>query len=131
MSNLMMILLLQKQFFEKKHYWGGSIIDCFEPIFRFLIQFWFKKHRSDTWNRIGMFSELSGHSDAKCMNPWKSKIFVTSWFDSNNNLSISWETLKGHEMNHAVYLWTMGIKVSPLSLHIYHRILQDSLWIVK
>ena len=69
----MMILLCQKQFFEKKHYWGGSIIDCFEPIFGFLMQFWFKKHRSDTWNRIGMFSELSGHSAIQSCNKWPTK----------------------------------------------------------
>ena len=51
-----------KTVFWKKHYWGAPVIDCFEPIFRFLVQFCFQKHRSDTWNRIGMFSELSGHS---------------------------------------------------------------------
>ena len=55
-----MILLRQKQFFEKNITEEG--IDCFEPIFGFLMQFWLKKHRSNLWNRIGMFSELSGHS---------------------------------------------------------------------
>ena len=36
--------------------------DCFEPIFGFLGQFCFEKHRSASWSRIGMFSELSGCS---------------------------------------------------------------------
>jgi hypothetical protein len=48
--------------FLKKILLRGAIIDCFEPIFGFLMQFWFQKHSSDTWNRIGMFSELSGRS---------------------------------------------------------------------
>ena len=44
-----------KTVFWKNHYWGGSVIDCFKPIFGFLMQFWFEKHRSDTWNPKGMF----------------------------------------------------------------------------
>ena len=37
--------------------------DCFEPIFGFLVKFCFEKHRSASWSRIKMFSELSGHRD--------------------------------------------------------------------
>ena len=61
-SNFFDDFFAPKTVFWKKHYWGAPVIDCFEPILRFLVQFCFQKHRSDTWNRIGMFSELSGHS---------------------------------------------------------------------
>ena len=50
-------------FFWKKHYWVATTTDCFEPIFGFLGQFCFEKHRSASWSRIGMFSELSGRSE--------------------------------------------------------------------
>ena len=62
-SNFFDDFFAPKRVFWKNHYWVASEIDCFEPIFRFLMQFWFKKHSSDTWNRIGMYSELSGHSE--------------------------------------------------------------------
>jgi hypothetical protein len=45
------------------HYWVATTIDCVEPIFGFLGSFCFEKHRSASWSRIEMFSELSGHSD--------------------------------------------------------------------
>ena len=51
-----------KTVFWKNHYWVASEIDCFEPIFGFLMQFWFWKHRSDTKNPKGMFSVPSGRS---------------------------------------------------------------------
>ena len=44
--------------------WMLSILSDL-PIFGFFVQFCFQKHRSDTWNRIWMFSELSGHSDCR------------------------------------------------------------------
>ena len=49
--------------FWKNHYWVATTTDCFEPIFGFLRSFWFEKYRSAPWNRIGMFSELSGRSE--------------------------------------------------------------------
>ena len=55
--------LVPKIVFWKNHYWVGTTTDCFEPIFGFLMTFCFEKHRSDSWSRIGMFSELSGRSD--------------------------------------------------------------------
>ena len=48
----------------KKSLIGGPVIDCFEPVFGFLMQFWFQKHRSDTWDPKGMFSALSGRSES-------------------------------------------------------------------
>ena len=54
--------LVPKIVFWKKHYWVATTTDCFEPIFGFLRQFCFEKHRSATWSRMGMFSELSGRS---------------------------------------------------------------------
>ena len=51
----------EKQFFEKSVV-GGTTTDCFESIFGFLRSFWFEKYRSAPWNRIKMFSELSGRS---------------------------------------------------------------------
>ena len=42
-----------------------TTIDCFEPIFGFLMQFCFKKHRSDPWNPNWMISALSGRSAAQ------------------------------------------------------------------
>ena len=37
-------------------------IDCFEPIFEFLVQFHFQKYTSGTWEPKGMFSAPSGCS---------------------------------------------------------------------
>ena len=53
---------MPKIVFWKKHYWVATTTDFFEPIFVFLRQFCFEKHRSATWSRMGMFSELSGQS---------------------------------------------------------------------
>ena len=53
---------MPKIVFWKKHYWVATTTDCFEPIFGFIGQFCFEKHRSASWSRIGMFSELSGRS---------------------------------------------------------------------
>ena len=39
------------------------VIDCFEPILRYLVQFCFQKHRSGTWDPKGMFSAPSGGSN--------------------------------------------------------------------
>ena len=47
---------------SKNGFKNGTTTDCFEPIFGFLGQFCFEKHRSASWSRIGMFSELSGRS---------------------------------------------------------------------
>ena len=60
--------LVPKIVFWKNHYWVGTTTDCFDPIFGFLGTFCFEKHRSASWNMIGMFSELSGHSDY--INTW-------------------------------------------------------------
>ena len=51
-------------------------------ILGFLIQFWFYKHRSDTWDPKGMFSAPSGCSvlDICCMN-----------YDSNLELYLKWK----------------------------------------
>ena len=38
------------------------MIDCLEPIFGFLMQFCFQKHRSGTWDLKDMFSAPSGRS---------------------------------------------------------------------
>ena len=46
----------------KKSLLGGTGIDCFEPIFGFLIQFCFQKHMSHTWDPKVMFSAPSGRS---------------------------------------------------------------------
>ena len=56
---------MPKIVFWKKHYWVATTTDCFEPIFGFLGQFCFEKHRSASWSRIRMFSELSGRSDMR------------------------------------------------------------------
>ena len=61
-SNFFDNIFAPKLVFWKNHYWVASVIDCFEPIFGFLVQFCFQKYRSDTWNPKGMFSALSGHS---------------------------------------------------------------------
>ena len=37
-------------------------IDCFEPIFGFVVQFQFQKHSPGTWEPKGMFSAPSGCS---------------------------------------------------------------------
>ena len=66
--------LVPKIVFWKKHYWVATTTDCFEPIFVFLRQFCFEKHRSATWSRMGMFSELSGRSEIVPTTrkwPWK------------------------------------------------------------
>ena len=63
MSNFFDDFFAPKTVFWKNHYWGGSGIDCFEPIFRFLMQFCFQKHRSGTWNPKDMFSAPSWRSD--------------------------------------------------------------------
>ena len=47
---------------RKQFFWVATTTDFFEPIFVFLRQFCFEKHRSATWSRMGMFSELSGQS---------------------------------------------------------------------
>ena len=52
-----------KTVFWKNHYWVASEINCFEPIFGFLMQFWFWKYRTDTWNPKKMFSAPSGRSE--------------------------------------------------------------------
>jgi hypothetical protein len=52
-----------RKYFLKKTLLGVTTTDFFEPIFGFLGQFCFEKYSSVSWNRIGMFSELSGHSD--------------------------------------------------------------------
>ena len=62
MSNFFDDFFAPKTVFWKNHYWGGSEIDCFEPIFGFLMQFCFQKHRSGTWDPKDMFSAPSGHS---------------------------------------------------------------------
>ena len=62
MSNFFDDFFAPKTVFWKNHYWGGSEIDCFEPIFGFLMQFCFQKHRSGTWDPKVMFSAPSGHS---------------------------------------------------------------------
>ena len=54
--------LVPKIVFWKNHYWVATTTDCFEPIFGFLGSFCFEKHRSASWSRIGMFSELWGRS---------------------------------------------------------------------
>ena len=54
--------LVPKKVIWKNHHSVAPVIDCFEPIFGFLRSFWFEKYRSASWSRIGMFSELSGHS---------------------------------------------------------------------
>ena len=56
-----MILLMI--FLKNNWYWGGPVIDSFEPIFGFLVQFCFQKHRSDTWDPKWMFSAPSGRSE--------------------------------------------------------------------
>ncbi len=48
---------------ELLNYWVATTTDCFEPIFGFLVQFCFQKHRSDTWDPKGMFSAPSGRSE--------------------------------------------------------------------
>ena len=65
MSNFFDDFFAPKTVFWKNHYWGGSEIDCFEPIFGFLMQFCFQKHRSGTWDPKDMFSAPSGHSATK------------------------------------------------------------------
>ena len=79
-SNFFDDFFTPKIVFWIKHYWGAPVIDCFEPIFRFLVQFCFQKHRSDTWNRIGMFSELSGHSE----NVW----FLTGFWKADTYILV-------------------------------------------
>ena len=37
-------------------------MDCFEPVFGFLMQVWLQKYRSDTWDPKAMFSAPSGGS---------------------------------------------------------------------
>ena len=63
MSNFFDDFFAPKTVFWKNHYWGGSEIDCFEPIFGFLMQFCFQKQRSGTWDPKHMFSAPSGHSN--------------------------------------------------------------------
>ena len=63
-SNFFDDFFAPKQFFEKNHYWVAIGIDCFEPIFGFLRQFWFQKHRADTWDPKEMFSAPSERSEA-------------------------------------------------------------------
>ena len=64
--------LVTKKVIWKNDHSVGPVTDCFEPIFGFLRSVWFEKCRSAPWNRIGMFSELSGHSD----NAFFSCIFI-------------------------------------------------------
>ena len=59
----------RKKQFEKIANRGGTGIDCFEPIFGFLMQFWFLKHRSDTWDPKIMFSQPSGRSEVDLLTP--------------------------------------------------------------
>jgi hypothetical protein len=59
-----------KHSFLKKSLLGRATTECFEPIFGFLGTFSFEKHRSAPWNMIGMFSELSGHSDISYFYPY-------------------------------------------------------------
>ena len=62
-----------KTVFWKKLYWVATTIDCLEPIFGFLEQFCFQKHRSDTWDPKGMFSALSGRSAKDSIAEWPIK----------------------------------------------------------
>ena len=79
----------------KNHLTVGTTTDCFEPIFGFLRSFWFEKYRSAPWNRIGMFSELSGRSDNRYNHHFA---FCCWWNLSENFLRIgSFENLSFFE----------------------------------
>ena len=67
-----------------------SEIDCFEPIFGFLMQFWFKKHRSDTWDPKVMFSAPSGRSGYWYnlnfeLKSWRGSYLMDTWKKLDNS----------------------------------------------
>ena len=71
--------LVPKNVIWKNHPSVAMTTDCFEPIFGFLWQFCFEKHRSVSWNRIGIFSEISGHSEMCLMNNYYNLCHVFNW----------------------------------------------------
>ena len=84
---------MPKIVFWKKHYWVATTTDCFEPIFGLLRQLCFEKHRSASWSRRGMFSELSGRSVNLFLEStfvWYGDIFQLS-SSYNRNKCISWK----------------------------------------
>ena len=91
-----------KTVFWKIHYWVATTTDCFEPIFGFLRSFWFEKYRSAPWNRIGMFSELSGRS-----------VFIITYFQSDWSLEKSfgesqWNFFSLYLSPSSIYSWSIG-----------------------
>ena len=67
-------------------------IDCFGPIFGFLKQFCFEKHRSTPWDPKGMISALSWHSELLIKNTFALWNFLSTQMNkvhSTDNLVLA------------------------------------------
>ena len=104
--------LVPKIVFWKKHYWVATTTDCFEPIFGFLGQFCFEKHRSASWSRIGMFSELSGRSVISTWLNKHSNSILDYYFEmvwSKYMFDIMTPKLPLYFLSHSDTVWTIGL----------------------